>query len=1067
MYLPHRKGITLVLLLLALLAASLHTAPRTPRTHATSTTSTATPPISFFGMNTYFTGLERFWNDGDDGIQRLIAMGRTAGVQWGREEISWANLQYARGKWNRDNRMLYDQHLLEMHNAGYQTIGMLLTTPDWARVSDCTERTNAYAAYGITTHEYWCPPQYVQDYADFVQGIVERYDGDGVDDAPGSPRIAVWQIWNEPNHWETWPGTPAEYGLLLEAGYRAAKAADPTALVATGGLYVFDGSSTTDETGCSCHQDGLAFFDRVLEASPAAWNAFDALAIHPYMPYEAPDQPRLVAKVTLWGRIDTARAWLESNTARRGNAERPLWISEVGWTTCSNTASSATASSAATEPTPTPKVVQHDHTSALARYRPASSDPGARLNADVLCKSEDEQASYLVRAHAIAAALGVEHLNFHQLEDKFDAHERDIWQGSAIVHTRLNNYAPKQAYTAYQVMTGELAEASYETTGPLHTYTYHASQNQNPAALYDLRFRTPGNMLIDVLWHSSDTQEVQMPVDPAARSVELVQRDGLRAKLTPHNGSVSFMVSERPLYLRQELPPPTPTPTPTPTPSPTLTPSPSPTPTPVPGDVFEPDNACEQAQPIGTDDRVQVHTFHIPGDNDYVRFTPASTRTSTYLVEALVWPGSGADVTLERRDTCGDSHVEPLDPAGAEVRLRHTSSSTNPVLLSLANRSGAPYGTGSSYWLAVHTLPTTPTGALIVGATSGAGDSQADIDAAAATMRSLFADVGHASTQMTTTTSARALENALTNWAAARVAPGGLLTLYLVGQGSSESFTLDATSGEVVTSTLLNEWLGKLEAQRPDIEIALLLDFADAASFTAPTGRVDIGRIAITSSAEGETPWRTPGARGSLFAQQIAAALRQGASYLTAYEQARWALEAARPWQATVRIASDSARMAAQQRALLAASSPAAPPLPALRAITVSASDAPPTSTGSTVYSGTADILVVLESATALDTVLAEVFLPGYAPPAASGALRHDAALPLLVLEPASAQQAGAGTYRTTYGFTQTGTYRLVLYAGDTSGGAARPLAQEVEVLARPATLDPTQHATYLPLLLR
>lgn len=46
-------------------------------------------------------------------------------------------------------------------------------------------------------------------WARFVWEIVERYDGDGVADAPGSPRVECFSLWNEPD-WLPWPTRPAD-----------------------------------------------------------------------------------------------------------------------------------------------------------------------------------------------------------------------------------------------------------------------------------------------------------------------------------------------------------------------------------------------------------------------------------------------------------------------------------------------------------------------------------------------------------------------------------------------------------------------------------------------------------------------------------------------------------------------------------------------------------------------------------------------------------------------------------------------------------------------------------------
>jgi len=51
-------------------------------------------------------------------------------------------------------------------------------------------------------------PQNMQDWLHYVQKVVERYDGDGKDDAPGSPRISDWEVWNEQNIALFWPPAP-------------------------------------------------------------------------------------------------------------------------------------------------------------------------------------------------------------------------------------------------------------------------------------------------------------------------------------------------------------------------------------------------------------------------------------------------------------------------------------------------------------------------------------------------------------------------------------------------------------------------------------------------------------------------------------------------------------------------------------------------------------------------------------------------------------------------------------------------------------------------------------------
>jgi hypothetical protein len=441
--------------------------------------------MGFFGLNTYITGLERNLNDGPDGIAHLVNLGREAGAGWSREELSWANMEPGtKGIFTWGH---YDTRILQLAEAGYGIVGMLLTTPEWARKGECVG-------------SYWCPPANPQDYADFVRAIVERYDGDGHDDAPGSPRVAAWQIWNEPNYQETWPGSPEEYGRLLVAGYTAAKASDPTAVVATGGIYVYDGSH------------GISFLGNALDAVPEAYQSFDVLAIHPFMPDVPPDHthvpgnPHMPQIITMWGRIWNTRNWM----GQRGFGDRPLWITEVGWTTC---------------------------------------NPDRGYCSDEVRKDEQQQANYLVRTHAIALALGVQHLSTFQLEDKFDGEAGNYWQEMGIVDTRGNGYRKKAAYTAYQVMADLLAGAAFEGFGPANTYTFNEGNpyGANPEARYHLRFRRPDGALVDVLWRNRGTEQVTVPLEPGLQA-EVITRDGQH---TPAAGSVALVVGEEPVYVHQ------------------------------------------------------------------------------------------------------------------------------------------------------------------------------------------------------------------------------------------------------------------------------------------------------------------------------------------------------------------------------------------------------------------------------------------------------------------------------------------------------------------------------------
>ncbi len=440
--------------------------------------------LTFYGINGYFSGYERWTEE----VDALLPKGTMAGLLWTREEIVWANIEPSNNAWNYG---FPDDRLWRIANAGYGMIGMLLTTPTWARKPSCAG-------------SYWCPPANVNDYADFVRTTVERYDGDGQDDADGSPRVAYWEIWNEPNIPGTWPGSAAEYAALLKAGYAAVKQADPSAQVLVGSVYVLDGVS------CWEH-DGLCYLNTVLQADPTAWNAFDILGIHPHMPDVAPDAPGLYEPVTMLSRLQSSLDWV---TAHGGGKQ--VWVTEVAWSTCT--------------------AGQGDCTTALS-------------------KTQDQQADYLVRTHAMALAKGIPFVATFQLEDKFDGGQSKMWGACSIIEPASLGYAPKKAHHALAMMVQRMAGTTYLGPGPLHGlrwYSVGGRRYLDAFSRVDYRFGSSSGRLVDILWRPNDQSEIlSFPVE-ADMAVTWVDRDGNQTPLTPSGGLVSITVGGHPGYLVQE-----------------------------------------------------------------------------------------------------------------------------------------------------------------------------------------------------------------------------------------------------------------------------------------------------------------------------------------------------------------------------------------------------------------------------------------------------------------------------------------------------------------------------------
>jgi len=96
-------------------------------------------------------------------------------------------------------------------------------------------------------HEY---PTDIEEYLKFVKMAAERYDGDKIDDAPGSPVVSDWVLMEEiergaegmDQFW--WGGTPEQYADLFVKTYDAIKGANPDAVIMTYGANNWRGLET-------------------------------------------------------------------------------------------------------------------------------------------------------------------------------------------------------------------------------------------------------------------------------------------------------------------------------------------------------------------------------------------------------------------------------------------------------------------------------------------------------------------------------------------------------------------------------------------------------------------------------------------------------------------------------------------------------------------------------------------------------------------------------------------------------------------------------------------------------
>jgi len=167
----------------------------------------------------------------------------------------------------------------------------------------------------------------------FINAVVERYDGDGVNDMPGLIfPIKYWQIEGE---WQwQWKDTTDNYLNFLDISYQEIKKADPTATVIAGaitGAIAFAVGEGFDPSGYFERDDGAGgsvlvsrsqlvnnpMYQRDLQKANSllnyGQNSFDILDIHLYS--------------STASTITPAMDWLKSTMAAYGYV-KPVWSLE-------------------------------------------------------------------------------------------------------------------------------------------------------------------------------------------------------------------------------------------------------------------------------------------------------------------------------------------------------------------------------------------------------------------------------------------------------------------------------------------------------------------------------------------------------------------------------------------------------------------------------------------------------------------------------------------------------------------------------------------------------------------
>ncbi|MBN1658035.1 MAG: hypothetical protein JXA93_06515, partial [Anaerolineae bacterium] len=263
-------------------------------------------PVAHAGVNPF--GVNVFLEQEVEPAKRekAIRMIADAGFHWIRQEFPWEDIEI-HGKGDFEDRRhephrsaweKYDQIVDLAVEADLEMIARLSNPPSWSRASGDAAGTFA-------------PPDDLDDYGDFVEAVVRRYQG----------RIHYYQVWNEPNIYPEWgdaPVSPEAYTELLRVGYTRIKAVCPDCVVLSGAL------AQTIPLGPRDLNDFI-FLQRMYDAG--AGDYFDVLAMQGYGLWSGPTDKRMRPRVLNFSRP----LYLREIMVENGDAHKPIWITEMNW----------------------------------------------------------------------------------------------------------------------------------------------------------------------------------------------------------------------------------------------------------------------------------------------------------------------------------------------------------------------------------------------------------------------------------------------------------------------------------------------------------------------------------------------------------------------------------------------------------------------------------------------------------------------------------------------------------------------------------------------------------------